>query len=284
MLGVVFGFFINYGVTKSCAGTDKQWMLPTLLQLVPAVIWGVGTFICPESPRWLFATGRRERAIATLCHIRKLPTDHPLAVSEINAIEIQILHEVEAVSNSSLWDQIQETLIPIDNRRRFFLIFMATLFSEWSDANAITQYSPTIFGDLGIKGRVNRPCNRHIRHREVRQHNAIRYLRGRLYRPSSLAHDRYLSPNNHSRVCKRISRCYKGHDSRQYQQYTKCLTRFNRCDCGHLSSRCCMEYRLVQYSIHPGTSDLSYSDSIAECLDFDGVSVVILLCFLAGKA
>jgi sugar porter (SP) family MFS transporter len=152
MLGVVFGFFINYGVTKSYAGTDKQWMLPTLLQLVPAVIWGVGTFICPESPRWLFATGRRERAVATLCKIRHLPADHPLIVSEINAIEIQILHEVEAVSNSSLWDQLKETLIPIENRRRFSLIFMATLFSQWSGANAITQYSPTIFGYLGITG------------------------------------------------------------------------------------------------------------------------------------
>lgn len=152
MLGVVFGFFINYGVTKSYAGTDKQWMLPTLCQLVPAVVWGVGTFICPESPRWLFATGRRERAIATLCKIRKLPADHPLIVSEINAIETQILHEVEAVSNSSLWDQLKETLIPVENRRRFILTFMATLFSQWSGANAITQYSPTIFGYLGIKG------------------------------------------------------------------------------------------------------------------------------------
>ncbi|KAJ6080293.1 transporter [Penicillium canescens] len=27
---------------------------------------------------------------------------------------------------------------------------MATLFSQWSGANAITQYSPTIFGYLGI--------------------------------------------------------------------------------------------------------------------------------------
>jgi hypothetical protein len=29
---------------------------------------------------------------------------------------------------------------------------MATLFSQWSGANAITQYSPTIFGYLGISG------------------------------------------------------------------------------------------------------------------------------------
>jgi hypothetical protein len=29
---------------------------------------------------------------------------------------------------------------------------VATLFSQWSGANAITQYSPTIFGYLGIVG------------------------------------------------------------------------------------------------------------------------------------
>jgi hypothetical protein len=30
-LGVVFGFFFNYGVTKYHAGFDLQWELPTAL-------------------------------------------------------------------------------------------------------------------------------------------------------------------------------------------------------------------------------------------------------------
>lgn len=151
-LGVVFGFFINYGVTKAYSGSDKQWMLPTLLQLLPAVVWGVGIFLCPESPRWLLYTGQREQAIDTLSKLRHLPTDHAALQAEISMMDARILHETESVGGSSQWDLLKETLIPIENRRRFFLIFMATLFSQWSGANAITQYSPTIFGYLGING------------------------------------------------------------------------------------------------------------------------------------
>ncbi|KAJ5812476.1 hypothetical protein N7474_008777 [Penicillium riverlandense] len=151
-LGVVFGFFINYGVTKRYANTDTQWMLPTLLQVLPAAIWGLGIFLCPESPRWLLYIGQREKAMTSMSKLRHLPIDHPVLQAEILGMDARILHEAEATSNSSQWDLLKETLIPVENRRRFFLIFMATLFSQWSGANAITQYSPTIFGYLGING------------------------------------------------------------------------------------------------------------------------------------
>ncbi|KAH8645927.1 MFS quinate transporter [Tricladium varicosporioides] len=151
-LGVVFGFFINYGVTKHYAGTNKQWMLPTLLQVVPAVVWGLGSFFTPESPRWLMSKGKRQSAAATLAHLRKLPVEHPVVVAELAGMDMQLMHEMESVAGSTQWDLLKETFIPVENRRRFFLIFMATLFSQWSGANAITQYSPTIFGYLGIVG------------------------------------------------------------------------------------------------------------------------------------
>ncbi|KAL3480935.1 hypothetical protein BJX99DRAFT_272610 [Aspergillus californicus] len=151
-LGVVLGFFINYGVTKQYAGTDSQWMLPTLLQLLPAAIWGIGTFMCPESPRWLLSVGHREESISTLSQLRHLPIGHPVLTAEIDGMDSQILHEHESVASASQWQLLKETLVPVENRRRFFLLFMATLFSQWSGANAITQYSPTIFGYLGIVG------------------------------------------------------------------------------------------------------------------------------------
>lgn len=127
-------------------------MLPTLLQLLPAVIWGAGIFLCPESPRWLLYNGQREEAVDGLSKLRHLPVDHPALLGEMSMMDARILHETESVGSSSQWDLLKETLIPIENRRRFFLIFMATLFSQWSGANAITQYSPTIFGYLGIDG------------------------------------------------------------------------------------------------------------------------------------
>ncbi|KAL5356277.1 hypothetical protein BJX96DRAFT_186231 [Aspergillus floccosus] len=151
-LGVVFGFFINYGVTKSYHGGDKQWMIPTLLQLLPAAIWLLGSFLCCESPRWLLYKGKRNQAATTMSKLRHLPLDHPIVVAELAGMDAQLLLETESTKGASLWDLLKETLVPVENRRRFFLIFMATLLSQWSGANAITQYSPTIFGYLGIVG------------------------------------------------------------------------------------------------------------------------------------
>ncbi|RAL14665.1 general substrate transporter [Aspergillus homomorphus CBS 101889] len=149
-LGTVFGFFFNYGITKAYAGHDRQWMLPTLLQLVPAMIWGFGTFLCVESPRWLLYVGRRAQAIATVSRLRGLPDGHTEVMADIQIMESQILYEREAVVGSTQWDLVKELLIPIENRRRFLLVFMSHLFSQWSGASAITQYLPTIFGYLNI--------------------------------------------------------------------------------------------------------------------------------------
>ncbi|OJK01722.1 hypothetical protein ASPACDRAFT_51486 [Aspergillus aculeatus ATCC 16872] len=149
-LGSVFGFFINYGITKTYDGKDLQWMVPTFLQLVPAVIWGLGTFLCVESPRWLLYVGRREQAIATVSRLRGLPNGHAEVISDIQIMESQILYEREAVVGATQWDLVKEVLLPVENRRRFLLVFMAHLFSQWSGASAITQYLPTIFGYLSM--------------------------------------------------------------------------------------------------------------------------------------
>ncbi|KIW19823.1 hypothetical protein PV08_00398 [Exophiala spinifera] len=151
-LGVVFGFFFNYGITKYHKNTELQWQLPTALQLVPAAIWGIGTLFILESPRWLMSVNRQSDAIRNLTRLRHLPEDHPYVREELAAINLQILHEVEVVGGASQWSLMKETFSTVQNRRRFFLMLGAHTFSQWSGANAITQYSPTILGYLGITG------------------------------------------------------------------------------------------------------------------------------------
>jgi sugar porter (SP) family MFS transporter len=155
-LGVVFGFFFNYGITKYHAGSDLQWKLPTALQLIPAVIWGAGIFFTPESPRFLLSQNKRTEAMSVLVGFRKLPEEHPYVREEFLAMEQQLNAEIEAVSGATTWDLLKETFTITEYRRRFMLMFLCHLFGQWSGANAITQYSPTIFGYLGIQGEESR--------------------------------------------------------------------------------------------------------------------------------
>lgn len=155
-LGVVLGFFINYGVTKYHPGKSLQWQLPTALQLVPAVIWGLGVFFTPETPRFLLIKNKRAEALATLSKFRGLPEHHEYIQAEFQGIENQLNHEIELVSGASTFQLFRETFATVSNRRRFVLIFLCHVFGQWSGANAITQYSPTIFGYLGIQGTEGR--------------------------------------------------------------------------------------------------------------------------------
>lgn len=145
-LGVVFGFFFNYGITKYHKNTELQWQLPTALQLVPAAIWGIGTLFILESPRWLMSVNRQSDAVRNLTRLRHLPEDHPYVREELSAINLQLLHEVEVVGGASQWSLLKETFSTVQNRRRFWLMLGAHTFGQWSGANAITQYSPTILG------------------------------------------------------------------------------------------------------------------------------------------
>lgn len=75
---------------------------------------------------------------------------------EFSGVQRQLDHELEAVAGASTWDLLKETFTVTENRRRFTLMFLCHLFGQWSGANAITQYSPSIFGYLGIQGEESR--------------------------------------------------------------------------------------------------------------------------------
>ncbi|KAI7280324.1 hypothetical protein KC343_g14131 [Hortaea werneckii] len=65
-------------------------------------------------------------------------------------MQSQIDYESESVAGTSVINMLKETMDSVENRRRFMRMFMAHTFVQWSGANAITQYSPTIFGYLGV--------------------------------------------------------------------------------------------------------------------------------------
>lgn len=61
---------------------EAAWRIPLALQLIPAIILGIGILFMPFSPRWLVNQGRDDEAIAVLSHARRLPADSDLVQIE----------------------------------------------------------------------------------------------------------------------------------------------------------------------------------------------------------
>lgn len=86
-IGGLVGFWINYGVDSTMEPSHSQWLIPFAVQLIPAGMLLLGIFFIPESPRWLFQKGQREKAIKTLCWMRNLDENHSYIKEEISFID-----------------------------------------------------------------------------------------------------------------------------------------------------------------------------------------------------
>jgi sugar porter (SP) family MFS transporter len=149
-IGGLVGFWINYGVNTTLAPSHSQWIIPFAVQLIPAGLLLIGAIWIPESPRWLFAKGQREKATEVLCWMRNLkPTDIYIA-EEISYIDEDIeTHHREV--GAGFWKpflRLKESKV----QWRFFLGGMLFLWQNGSGINAINYYSPTVFKSLGITG------------------------------------------------------------------------------------------------------------------------------------
>jgi SP family galactose:H+ symporter-like MFS transporter len=105
-----------------------------------AALMFAGSFILPESPRWLMLKGRKDQAIAVL---RKTLNTQEEIDSEIGEIE-EALHGPQGVG------------FGIISRGYFFKILLVGVllqaFQQLVGINMMIYYAPTIFGYAGMKG------------------------------------------------------------------------------------------------------------------------------------
>lgn len=86
-IGGLVGFWINYGVDSTMEPSRTQWLIPFGVQLIPAGLLLIGAAFIPESPRWLFSKGKREKATKVLCWMRNLSPDDLYIREEISFID-----------------------------------------------------------------------------------------------------------------------------------------------------------------------------------------------------
>ncbi|KAG9520376.1 general substrate transporter, partial [Aureobasidium melanogenum] len=168
--GIMISYWIGYG-TNYIGGTgagqsDAAWLVPICIQLLPAIILGVGIIWLPQSPRWLVTRDRVDEALDVLAGIRRAPKDSEIV--QLEFLEIKAQHMFEVDRSRAKFPQFQSGSF-MDNfklgfydyaslftnrslRKRVFVAIFTMVFQQWSGINAILYYAAFIFQDLGLTG------------------------------------------------------------------------------------------------------------------------------------
>ncbi len=149
-MGTLFQLMITIGIfliSLSNVYIARTFLSPTtslplmfLTVTLFAALMFAGSFILPESPRWLMLRGRKDQAVAVLR--RTLNTQAEID-AEIGEIE-EALHGPRGAG------------IGIIGRGYFFKVLLVgvllQVFQQLVGINMMIYYSPTIFGYAGMKG------------------------------------------------------------------------------------------------------------------------------------
>lgn len=171
--GIMVSFWIDFGTNFIGGSGETQseaaWQVPLALQIVPALILGIGILWMPFSPRWLVNQGRDDEARAVLAYTRGVPEDTELVQIEFLEIKGQYLFEKEVSEkrfpqyqdgrfSSNLKLGFYAYLSLFQERSLLYRVAVGTLtmfFQQWTGINAILYYAPTIFQELGQVGNTN---------------------------------------------------------------------------------------------------------------------------------
>ncbi|UOY86992.1 sugar porter family MFS transporter [Bacillus glycinifermentans] len=131
-IGILISYLINYAFSDTGAW---RWMLG--LGLVPSIALLIGIFFMPESPRWLLAKGKEEKARAVLNKMRG---------------EKRVEQEITEIKNAEQQDKggLKELFEPWVRPALIAGLGLAFL-QQFIGTNTIIYYAPKTFTNVGFE-------------------------------------------------------------------------------------------------------------------------------------
>lgn len=115
---------------------DEVWRGMLGVGILPALLFLIGVFFIPESPRWLIQKGRTEEAVSIISRITKRTKEEV----QSDQLKQNLKHEKGSY---------KELFAP-GMRKALLIGILLPLFSQFSGINAIIYYGPTILNNAGI--------------------------------------------------------------------------------------------------------------------------------------
>jgi sugar porter (SP) family MFS transporter len=148
---------------NGCTGqSDAAWRVPFALQIVPALVLGIGMLFFPESPRFYCMRDNDQAGISALARVRQSSPDDEFLHKEYLSIKAEVMFE----------QSFNREKFPGKSGVSLYLAGYTTLFSTWPSfkrtaigcsvmffqqfvgCNAVIYYAPQVFGQLGLTGKT----------------------------------------------------------------------------------------------------------------------------------
>ena len=180
--GTCLAFWVNYGSLMHMSGSQTVYIVPLVLQALPAVLLCGCMALNKESPRFLAKQDRWEEATAVLARVRNLPASHPYVAAELKDIADQLEHERMLIAGASVKDLLKEMFTIPGNRKRALISIGLMICQQMTGTNAINcKFVLCAVGDGVLMGPRLRTSNFHCSRSEGQRRQALRhrYLRHR---------------------------------------------------------------------------------------------------------
>ncbi|KAH0436169.1 hypothetical protein CcaCcLH18_04459 [Colletotrichum camelliae] len=139
--GVCVGYFAAYGTVY--IDSSLSWRLPYVIQGVCAVLFGAGSLVLPESPRWLLLHGRRADAMRALERL-----DFSRDEAERDFLSAS---QSEQQLSLSPWQSFT-LLFKRGYRARTTLAIFILGMIQLSGIDGVVYYAPILFARAGLPG------------------------------------------------------------------------------------------------------------------------------------
>jgi sugar porter (SP) family MFS transporter len=138
-LTIVLGILISYTINYWLHDVDNNWRWMFATGIVPSLLFFVGLFFIPESPRWLYKAGRKEESLKVLTRI---------GGTELAATEIVEIAETFKEGQASV--KLAELFKP-SSRKVMMVGFLLAVLVQVSGVNTVVDYAPKILMSVGVE-------------------------------------------------------------------------------------------------------------------------------------
>lgn len=149
-----FGIFLGTCANLAVGKTGSiSWRLQFASAFIPAVPLVLGTWFCPESPRWYIKKGRYEKAWGSLLRLRNTPLQAARDLYYIQALldqEEVLVREAGLQVTNNMFKRFVELFTIPRIRRATWASGIVMIAQQMCGINIIAFYSSTIFKESGI--------------------------------------------------------------------------------------------------------------------------------------